>query len=78
MWCNRSILALLNIFVTATKRCGSARAVLGSLAATTHHCPGSLQLGFSSTRVLQRAVHALFNFEPRELNEIYHKHKDFA
>lgn len=64
---------LFEQFVTATKRCGSARAALGSLATTTHPLPGK-----SSTWILQRAVHALFDFEPRELNEIYHKRKDFA
>ena len=37
------------------------------------HCPETLL-----TQILQRAVHALFDFEPRELNEIYHKRKDFA
>lgn len=73
MWCNCSLLALLSISVAAAMRCRSAHALLGSLVPTTH-----LLSRNPLTMILQRAVHALFDSEPRELNEIYHKHKDFA
>lgn len=72
MRCNCCILALLSISVTAAMRCGSARALLGYLAPTTH-----LLSRKPLTMILQRSVHGLFDSEPRELNQIYHKHKDF-
>lgn len=72
MRCKCCILALLSISVTAAMRCGSAHALLGSLAPVTHLSRNSL------TMILRISVHALFDSEPRELNQIYHKHKDFA
>lgn len=69
---NCCILALLSISVTAAMSCGSAHALLGFLAPRTHLISRNPLI-----MILQRPVHALFDFEHRELNQIYHKHKDF-
>lgn len=69
MRCNCSILALQSISVSAAMSCGSPHALLGSLAPTTH-----LLSKNPLSMILQRAVHALFDSEPGELNEVYHKH----
>lgn len=71
--CKCCILALLSISVIAAMRCGSAHALLGSLAPMTH-----LLSRNPLTMILQRSVHALFDSEPRELNQIYYKQEDFA
>lgn len=57
---------------SSAPKVGSAHALMSSLTATTHPRPRS------SGQDQHGAEHALFDFGPRELSEIYRKCKDLA